>query len=341
MDKRLLIGIVVAAAAIMALPALAAPDYAITLKRVEESHVQPHYHALQQRSILLHQSINTYCKTDAPADADVKRAFHSTMDAWQNIQHIRHGPIANDDRHARIQFWPDKRAKTGKHLRKFLATGSTNDLMPEAFGNKSVAIQGLQALERLVFADDNLARNPNDGQSLSTCDVATAITQNIVRISKDLASDAQTTGARIDAKTAIRTHVTDLITGLEVVSRLKLSQPIGKERARPKLVENWRSERSLKNISINLQTMRTYYVALAGPELADDPESKLIVKQFDTVIKQGINMGNTMGPVLDTDEGRTQLRGLVLTLQDLRELVIIRLTGHLDINMGFNSLDGD
>lgn len=341
MDKRLIVGLTIAAVAILALPALAAPDYIAALKRVEQSEIQPRYHALYQRSVSLHQTIDIYCKTDTANDTDIKPAFHATMDAWQGIQHVRHGPIAKDDRHARVQFWPDKRAKTGKHLRKFLTTSTTDDLAPQAFGNKSVAIQGLQALERLIFAEDALSRTLAHGQLLSSCAVATAITQNLARISKDVASDVQTTATLSDAKVAIRAHVTDLITGLEVVSRLKLSQPIGKERTRPKLAENWRSERSLRNIAMNLLTLRDYYIALAGPELDDAPESKLIISQFDVAIKQARGMGPTMSPLLDIDSGRTQLRALVLSLQDLRELVIIKLTGHLDINLGFNSLDGD
>lgn len=341
MDKRLLIGIVVAAVSILALPALAAPDYVTTLQRVEKTHVQPRYNTLHQRSVSLYQSINAYCKNDAASDEGIKRAFHSTMDAWQNVQHVQHGPVANDDRHARIQFWPDKRAKTGKHLRKFLAAGTLDDLAPGTFGNKSVAIQGLQALERLVFAEGPLSRSPANEHSLSTCTVAASIAQNLSNISKGINDKVKTTLPNSDSKAAIRAHVTDLITGLEVVSRLKLFEPIGEERARSKLAENWRSERSLKNIVINLHALRDYYVTLSGPKLKDDPESKLIISQFDQTIKQVESLGDAMGPVLVADNGRTQLRALALTLQDLRELVIIKLTSHLNINLGFNSLDGD
>lgn len=341
MDKILFIGITVATVTIMALPALATPDYTTTLKRVKETHVLLRYNALHQRSVLLHKSINTYCDNDAIPDADIKLVFHSTMDAWQNVQHVRHGPIAKDDRHARVQFWPDKRAKTGKHLRKFLVEGSSDDLAPDVFGNKSVAIQGLQALERLVFTESTLSHTSPSGQSLTACAVATSIAQNLSNISKGVDDEVKATLPNPNSKAAIRAHVTDLITGLEVVSRLKLFEPIGEERARSKLAENWRSKRSLKNIGINLQALRGYYVALSGSELNDDPESKLIISQFDQTIKQAENLGGAMGPVLSTKNGRTQLRALALTLQDLRELVIIKLTGHFDINLGFNSLDGD
>lgn len=341
MDNKLIIGLAGAVAAILALPALAAPNYTATLNRVESDMVVPGYQNLEVQTKALGEAVGAYCGTNS-TPTDFKTPFHKTMDAWQAIQHVRHGPISENDRHARMQFWPDKRGKTGKHLRKFLVSGSSDDLTPDMFGTKSVALQGLQTLERLIFAKDGLSRTAAEGNALSSCNVAIAITNNLNTISHDTLNerpDASSTTQ--DTKSAVRNHVTDVITGLEVISRLKLSGPIGKDRPRPKLAENWRSERSLKNVQINLQALRAQYVALAGPSLVDDPESKLIINQFDDVIGTISMMGDALAPTRAQDNGRVQLRALVLTIQDLRELVIISLTGHLDINLGFNSLDGD
>lgn len=340
MDKKLIIGLAIAATAMLALPALAASDYTAALKRVEGDVVQPGYKNLGAKTKILHQTVDQFCNTGLET-TDVPLEFQNTMDAWQVIQHVRHGRIAENDRHARMQFWPDKRAKTGKHLRKFLVSGSLDDLTPEMFSTKSVAIQGLQTLERLMFTNDGLSPTPRNGQALSSCAVAVAISANLRRISDDVLSARSDTVTQTDAKASIRAHITDMITGLEVISRLKLSGPMGKERVRPKLAENWRSARSMKNIQINLQALRAQYTALVSPSLDDDPESKLIINQFDNVIEKSKSMGDALVPVLGSVEGRTQLRALVLSIQDLRELVIIKLTDHFKINLGFNSLDGD
>lgn len=43
MDKKIIIGLVIAAAAILALPALAAPDHSAAIERLESNLVKPEY----------------------------------------------------------------------------------------------------------------------------------------------------------------------------------------------------------------------------------------------------------------------------------------------------------
>lgn len=340
MYRNMIIGLTVATTSIFTLPAFAAPDYTTTLNRVEQEIVQPGYQHFATQAGALQKAVEAFCESDK-APADIRPAFHKTMDAWQAVQHIRQGPIAENNRHARVQFWPDKRAKTGKHLRAFLATGSRNDLATDVFGSKSVALQGLQALERLIFSKDGLPRTPTGDNNLASCSVATAITANLHLIGEEVVEAYTTAPPAPDAGMAVRAHVTDVITGLEVVSRLKLSGPIGEDRARPKLAENWRSERSLRNIQLNLVALRTQYIALVGDSLADDPQNNLVINQFDDAIGSVSGMADSFDQVLAGDNGRVKLRAVVFTLKDLKELAVMTLTSHLDINLGFNSLDGD
>jgi len=268
----------------------------------------------------------------------VRTAFHDAMDAWQMAQHIRHGAVALDDRHARLQFWPDKRGITERHMRKLLADPVPADFMDD-LPRASVAIQGFPALERLLFGDAPLSQHIQPGEKAVRCTVAVAIAHNIAEIAAALKLESATLPA--DAKNDIRDTVNDLVTGLEFVQSLKLKLPAGKERPRPRLLENWRSVRSLKNVEINIRALRNLYEVLAVTIPDEDRQHSLIRNQFDAAEDAVRAMGENGKELLDVELGPVRFRALAGTLETIRDLVAEMLPGRLGVDLGFNSLDGD
>lgn len=344
MDKRLCLLCMVAIVALMALPALAAPDYAKIEAHVQSMHIAPSYQALAKSTEEMSNTVQAACTTNVTNEHGSKLhdTFRTAMDDWQSIQHIRSGPIALDDRHSRLQFWPDKRSVGGRHLARFLVKGRRADLASEKMSAASVALQGFPALERLLFDEAPLGIRPLPDEALSRCDVAMSIAMNIAAVAKELATESEKPRAfGSESKLAVRAIVSDLITGIEVVQRLKLQVPVGEAKSLPKRAENWRSARSLRNIERNLLSLRTLTLALNGAVDNTDPESKFIIDQFDAAILITQNLGEDMGAVLRTKDGALKLRSLALTLDDLKKLIAIYMTDQLSVNLGFNSLDGD
>lgn len=344
MDRRFAFFWVATILMLLALPVWAAPDYTQIERRVQSMHIEPGYHAFKNSTEKMVNAFEIACTSSAADDYRLilQGVFRTAMDDWQAIQHIRSGPVALNNRHSRLQFWPDKRSIGGRHLARFLVKGARVDLTSEKVSTASVALQGFPALERLLFDEMPLGVRPLPDEALSRCDVATAIAKNITAIAKDLVAESQRPQAfGPEPKLAVRGMVSDLITGIEVVQRLKLHMPVGDTKRHPKRAENWRSERSLRNIALNLQALRALALALNGPMENTDPEGKFIFDQFDIAIMTARNLGADMVAVLKAKDGALKLRSLALTLDDLKKLVAIYMTDRLAVNLGFNGLDGD
>ncbi|WNJ99760.1 imelysin family protein [Thalassospiraceae bacterium LMO-JJ14] len=326
------------------LPSLSAqatqPDYAAIRTAIYNNQIEPGYAHFAERAHVLEYETTVHCKNihEAPDMLAIRTAFHDAMDAWQAVQHFRHGAVAMDDRHARLQFWPDKRGVTERHLRKLLAEPASPGLA-QGIAGASVALQGFPALERLLFDDAPLSQHLVGGEKAVRCRVAEAITHNIAGIAAVL--KAESGGTDGDAKIDIANTVNDLVTALEFIQSVKLKQPAGTKRPRPLQLENWLSGRSLKNVEVNIRALRELYKLLYADAPDDDPQHKLILDQFDEAEDAIRAMGENGKVLLSEELGPVRFRALAGTLASLRELIAESLPETLQVNLGFNNLDGD
>lgn len=338
-------------AVLAAAPAAADPpaiDYSALNAHVLEVHLHPRYQAVAAAAGKLAPAVDALCKAPATGHLETARdAFHAVSDAWQAIEHMRTGPAAGLNAHARINFWPDERDRVGKHLRSLLSSGDAGRLDAADFAQGSVAVQGLPALERLLFGDRALEALRSAEAPVTPCKVARAIAVNVHGIARDLVEAwAGNPLAAGDAKKATAELFTNLAGGLGAVADMKFGAPLGEKSGRtwPKKAEQWRSRRSLRNIDINLRALRDLYVAMAdgaGPRFKDTAGDRQNRYQFDALIGEARNIGPSMRAALDDETGRLRLKVAAGSMRDMRDLVIGSMTGPLNLILGFNSFDGD
>lgn len=316
------------------------PDYKALQSAIYDHQIGPGYALFADKAHILDYETIRHCKNtgDAPDMLAVRSKFHEALDAWQAIQHIRHGAVAENDRHARLQFWPDKRGITERHMRKILAEPAS-DTLKDDIAASSVATQGFPALERLLFSDIALSRRTAPGEKAVRCRIAEAITHNIAAIAHELKASGQPANA--DPKAGVADILSDLVTGLEFIQSLKLKLPADKEHPRAHLFENWRSGRSLRNVEINIRALRELYKRLAIDAGDDDPRHQLILDQFQQAEDNVRAMGENGKILLSEDKGPVRIRALAGTLESLRDQIAGTMPDRLKVNFGFNSLDGD
>lgn len=213
----------------------------------------------------------------------------------------------------------------------------------DSIGDGSVALQGFPALERLIYNKTPISNEPVKGETVSRCAAAIAIGHNIANLAASLEKDISAPNPfGADVKEATKTLFGDLVTSLQVVYQLKLRAPAGEEgKLKPRLAENWRSKRALLNVQQNLAAMKAFYLALYGPGGEEDPEHQLIINQFDAALTTAKGLGKSVAAVLTQEHGRLQVRALSSTIDDTKNLIAEKLTEHLNVNLGFNALDGD
>src|SRR5262249_21655344 len=124
----------------------------------------------------------------APSDAALATArqhFAAVATTWAKVQFISFGPVAEHQRAFRIEYWPDKRNIVGRQLADVLKKQDSAALEPQRFATTTVGVQGLPALDRLLFEDQALANVAPGG---FRCGLFAAIGANLQTIAHDLAA---------------------------------------------------------------------------------------------------------------------------------------------------------
>lgn len=339
--------------------AVEASAYAALNKAAIEKHILPRYDALVTATARLNTAAKAFCA--APASnplADLQAAFGQTMDAWQDIQHVRFGPVDWFFRSQRFAFWPDPRNTIGKQMAELLSKHQSGSVDPELLAKGSVATQGLPALERLIFGDDaNKLKTGTD--AAYRCRYVEAIAINLAQMAKETQAAwkeggdkgfaaVMQNGSKPDAPYREPQEATlelfkALYLAVELAADHKLARPLGAalKDARPRLSESWRSERSLRNIQRNLAAAQDLYLTSFSTAVTD--------KAVDTAIRDGFTRAATAADAIKLPletavqdaKARPQAEALAAELLALKKLLGDRLPPALDIPVGFNALDGD
>lgn len=325
-----------------------------------EGHVLPRYDALTTATAKLEQASKAFCTMPAAARTveTLQQAYHHAADAWQDIQHIRFGPIDLFFRSQRFAFWPDPRNTIGKQMAELIARHASGSMNADILGRGSVAVQGLPALERMIFGED--AKKLQTGADAAfRCGYVTAIAENLADMARETQQEwrapnkgfvvqmlkpGQGADARYrDAQEATLELFKSLYTAIELAADHKLARPLGAsaDDARPRLAESWRSERSLRNIQHNLAAAADLYATAFAAQVSD--------KSLDTTIRAAFVQAQASAAALPMpleravlDAGaRKAAEKLAADTQALKSLVMQRLPEALQIPVGFNALDGD
>ncbi|MGE3709646.1 MAG: imelysin family protein [Hyphomicrobiaceae bacterium] len=163
-------------------------DHAGLAKRALERHIQPGYSRLAQSATELLRAASQTCdKRGSSERKELEAAFDGFVEAWGRIEHIRFGPVTADNRLERILFWPDRRGIGARQVSRVLSRRDESVLDPAALAGKSVALQGLTALDAVLFQKDGKA--PDDAADRAyRCRFAAAIAGNLDRMAHDVSN---------------------------------------------------------------------------------------------------------------------------------------------------------
>ncbi|WMS43037.1 imelysin family protein [Acuticoccus sp. MNP-M23] len=295
----------------------------------------------------------------APDEARLAAArdgFLASLTAFSQVEMFRFGPAREDNRIDRLFFWPDRRGRGLRQIQGLIAEADETAATAETLKVKSVAVQGLPALEFVLFgtgAKDLLA--PGSFR----CRYGSAIAATIVDVAGALEADWRGPFAALmeDAgpnNPVYRNHgeaLQDILQAaaeqIEMVKDLKLGASIGDspDDAHPKRIPFWRSGGALPALEGNVAGVD----ALLAPPLvevlnADDVwlqsvrfELELVHRTLAALIADGRPFGE-----LATDaEGHRRMAYAAHPLAGAHTILAVRIPGELGFVAGFNAMDGD
>jgi predicted lipoprotein len=341
---------------VMAAPAQAA-DFAAFNASYARDVVTPAFKVLAGETKKLAQATDDFAaQPSQDGFAAVRVAYESVSDAWMQAQFFRLGPLGAQQRSDRIEYWPEKRPIIDKQLAALLANPKPDALAAEKFAQASVAVQGLPALERLLYGDTArqvLSAGPEQKARIA---VIKAIAHNLDSLAQELAanwekvlSDPKTAAAPFaqDPNEAAAQFYAGLMTGLQVVSDQKIAGPRGQtiDKAKPKSAEQWRAGRSLKNIKLNLQALREAAVGKSGFAVLLGTDQAVLKDEIAAAFDAALGAVDATPEPLDTAvadaEGRKKVGALLIAVNHLRDILNQKVPPAIGIALGFNELDGD
>jgi len=338
-------------------------------KNITEQYILPSYKELMDNTKDLEQSLKKLCgqdnvTIDNAVIEDTQKNFKHVYLSWASVQAIRFGPIVYLKRTERFQYWPDKHFTGGKQLKKILNSNENTSeriasLSLEQLQIKSVAIQGMPALERLLF-------NKTGRLSSEECNFSQLIGKNLSAIATENYSgwtepplffsthvtnpqeDITTYGSHQEVATVI---FNGMKTQLAIVQQLKIASAFTqlhspKKYNKSRKLEAWRSQLSMALIRKNLISIEKIYRYGFSAPLKIRNASK--AQEIAVLLEKVINLssvesmrGVTLYETLETGQQIdciTELHQAILLLQkELSET----MENSLDLVMSFNALDGD
>ena len=353
-------------ALLLALPmgvANATPDYQALAVGLAENYALPRYAALADTFEAQEEVLTGFCEAPDEVGLEAARAaFHDSMDAWQGIQHITAGPIQLLFRRARINHWPERRNAVARGLNMLLGAADSASITPQRLAEASVAVQGLPALERLLFDEAALvAFSADTDDARFRCALVTAIGANLSDIAREVVAEWRDEVLPVlkageshpiyfrDAGDLSARLLTDLQGLLQLMIDLKLQPVLGESAAaaRPLRVENRRSGRGSRNLRLNLEAAwdmvaggdgAGFGASLARAEL-DLHES--LMDAFAAAGQAAADLPAPLATAVIEPAERGRVVAFLEALRGLRALLREPVPAALGLTLGFNAMDGD
>ena len=336
------------------------------LESTAKASLLPAYQGFADTATQLATATQRFCAAPSQQTLDASRElWRNSAVAWSGLQVKHFGPVTEDNVSWKIQFWPDRKNLVARKMEAFLQNGEA--ITTQSIADASVVIQGLNALEYLLF-DEKAGQLANyqekDDRRCETLQAIAAHQQNVSRslyeswlpdhgdYLKTFTHPGKDNISFPDTQLAVATLIESLVEGAELVGRDKLSRPMGSDRKpaipQPYMLEWWRSGFSAQSILSSLNAMQRLFLAdkLYGLDdyLRDRGQSALAEKisvAFERCITAAQNIDGSLFEQLSNGGDTSQEQTLLAEVQALLVLLKDELPASLNITLSFNGADGD
>lgn len=333
------------------------------MAKVVDDFIVPGYRDLSRATAELGERSAALCEAPSAAALEAMRsAFSDIVRTWSTIEIVRLGPALEQNRFERFLFYPDRKSTGLKQVQAILAKRDESATQAESLKGKSVAVQGLGALEYVLFGTGADALASKDGDF--RCRYGLAISQNLTAISGELLAawekpDGVQSAWKLpgpgnplfrDNKEAATELLGVLVHSVEMIKDQRL-RPFydgtidGKpDKGRPKLAIYWRSGNTMESVAANLRGLQTLF-NVAGMENLLPADSRSIAGSVNFLFKALISTTDRVeGPIdaaLADDKQRSRLDFIALNTADLLDRLNRDFGGAIGLGAGFSFADGD
>ena len=326
---------------------------------VIEQAIRPGFAAFKREADAMADATTSLCSAPVEETMLVAQArFGDLVTAWGRVEYIRLGPLSQDNRLERILFWPDRRGRGLQQIQRVIVTGDETALNADTLSNKSVAVQGLAALEFALFGTGQ--EDIVSGADPDRCVYVAAVSENIARIAADVFAGWQGEDGiaalwrNPSADNPLFRNEAEQINGLiklignavEIMHVQRLDPILRDDRTsmRPKSALFWRSDNTVRSLSANVAGLQALLaVARLDETVTGDGARVLGTLNFELSNAVGALAATNlpMAEIAGNDEAYGRLNYVRIIMNGLVTLTDGQLPAVYGLSSGFSSLDGD
>ncbi len=327
---------------------------AVTAKTID-GYILPAYGTLKAKTAALAAAVSASCANPAATpSAEVRAAFEAVLDAWAGVDFFRFGPIADEGRHERFCFLPDPHGTGVRQLRKILAEPDPALLEPGAVAKLSAAVQGLPALESLLWSGESAT------ESLDyRCRLAARIAENLDAIAASTLDGWTKKGGWKETMLSpggdniVYRDVTEPV--VEILKAIGVGVlQIRDQRLLPALGKSFDVAKPGRGVFVK-SGMTLPYLRASGTAIGDlvttstvlslapKDEAQLLdqTKAILATYEVNLAVGDDWTKALTTQASYDKLRAAFDVLKKLEDIYNYTFPVAAGISPGFNALDGD
>lgn len=308
---------------------------------------------------LAHDLIDALCEKPGPIMlAATREQFGALVNSWSRIEAVRFGPVIKENRFERILFWPDRKSTGLKQVQRVLASKNETAIHLLQLRQKSVALQGLGALEFTLFGTG--ADNFLTDEGAFRCSYARTIALALATTGDEIASDWKDPKGIADHMRNPKPEWADYRTEREVLQELLGVWVHGAELIRdtrikpffadtakaskPKAALFWRSGLTIPAIRANAAGMRDLFI-VSGLSDALSPDARwaggALIFEFENFDRTASEITLPLIEAVLDEEARSKINYLLILTASLQKLTVEQIAAELGLSVGFSTLDGD
>jgi len=329
------------------------------MEKAVDGFIRPGYRQFVDKAKALHAGMDSLCAT--PSDATLKAArqgFGDAVRAWARIEIIRVGPVIEENRFEHILFYPDRKGLALKQIQGAIASNDKSFADPQSLHEKSVAIQGLGALEYVLYGTgaETLAQKDGDFR----CRYGAAIAGNVENMAGELSSLWEAPGGVQAAwkqpgpdndvfrtpSEAVTGLLGVLVHGTETVrdERIETFFKGADGRIAPKQAIFWRSGLTFVSMQENLTGLKNLLNGTNAASLLP-PAKRGVIDAINARADKLIETTKTITPDVEAAVSKPDERQKLVSLLDNSRSMITDLSdglgGGVGLSAGFSFADGD
>jgi predicted lipoprotein len=320
--------------------------------------IRPGFAVLAEEADGLVSDVTALCATPSEAAlAAAQEQFGVVAVARARVAFLRFGPLTEENRAERLYFWPDRKGIALRQVQEILAEADESATSLQTLTDKSVAVQGLGALEYALFGTGAEALAAGDD---FRCRYARTVAEAIAALGDELSAawaDPDGIAKRLSEPSeqdadyrnmteALEELIGVMAHGLEAVRDQELLPFLGREGEgpKPRSAPLWRSGMTMRSVSaafagIEELFLKGHVASCLAPECATIGTDAQAL--FDRMGELEAVVDMPVEALLAVPEKNAAADELVSLSSELQTVIGERLPAALSLSTGFSSLDGD